>query len=94
MYVSMNPQVQAALGDALQPGQPSNDSGIPGKAPDHVDFEYTITGPKGAGKVHVVADREGDGWNFTTHTVTIESTGEVINVPIQAGFPPMQPPME
>jgi hypothetical protein len=92
MAVSMNPEVQAALGDSLQPGQPPQADVMPGPGTNQVDFQYTLTGPKGTGKVHVVADRTADGWNYTTHTVTIDGTGEVINVPISSGLIPTIPP--
>jgi hypothetical protein len=89
MAVSTNPDVMNALGGNVSVSrQPPQDMVMVGSGVTNVDFTYDIRGASGTATVHVVADRQGDKWNYTTHTVTIEGTGQVINVPVPEGLIP------
>jgi hypothetical protein len=92
--VSTNEQVRTALGEPIeQVVAPPNEGIMPGKDVNRVDFTYQISGPNGSAKVHVVADRQNVGWDYTTHTVTIDGTNEVIDVPVTSGvFPGIPAP--
>lgn len=50
----------------------------------NADLQYTVSGPKGAGIVYVVATKAAGKWTFGTFVVEVESTGERINLlPLQ-----------
>jgi cytochrome oxidase complex assembly protein 1 len=80
--VTENAQVQAALGEPIQPGtfvtgnvNVSNNGG-------HADIHYSVSGPKGDGSVHVVADKQNGAWVFSTNRVVLNPTQEEIDVPV------------
>ena len=74
-----NPQVQAALGEPIEAGyfvtgniSVNNDRG-------HADLSIPISGPKGTGTIHAVADKIGGEWKYKTLDVTPEG-GERIDL--------------
>jgi len=85
--VSSSDAVKNALGEPIQPGMQiqgrlnlSNNDG-------NADITYSISGPKGAGTVHVVADKREEVWTYTMNKVHINATNEDIDVPVDAGAP-------
>jgi len=75
---STNEQVLDALGapieqDGLFKGNINlqNDGG-------HADIEVPIKGSKGSAILHVVGIKENGAWDYSTITVTLDGTGEVI----------------
>jgi hypothetical protein len=47
---------------------------------------FSVTGPKGGGKVVYQGTKEGGEWRTVQHLVTIDGTGEVIEL-VKAGAP-------
>jgi len=67
-----DPRVIQALGSPVEPGW-----WIKGNVNVHdhtgeADIEFPVSGPKGHGRVHAVAERESGGWHYTELTVTPE----------------------
>ena len=63
-YFRSNPTVVSDLGtpidDGLLPGGSINTSGASG----HADLTFSLSGPKGEGSAHVIADRSAAGWSI------------------------------
>jgi hypothetical protein len=86
--VASNDAVKNALGEPIEPGLQfqgnvnlTNDDG-------HADITYNISGPKGAGTVHVIADKHDGKWTYQTNKVHINATNEDIDVPIDTTASP------
>jgi hypothetical protein len=86
--VSKNEAVKTALGEPISPGlqfqgdvKLNNDDGT-------ADITYNISGPKGAGTVHVVATKSDGVWTYQTNKVHINATNEDIDVPVDSSAKP------
>ena len=80
--VRADKSIQDALGEPIQPAmlvtgqiQVANNSG-------HADLAYQISGPKGEGFVHAVADKVGGQWIYKSNRVFIKASGQEIEVPV------------
>jgi hypothetical protein len=75
-----NPEVIAAIGRPVDAGWlvggSINVSGPAGEA----NFAIPVTGPKGAGKVYVVASKRLGNWEFSTLTFEAESTSKRVDL--------------
>ena len=78
--VQASPQAQAALGtpieDALFFSGSVNVSGADGNA----SFNMPVSGPHGSGSVQVAAVRSNDIWELTLLLLTVEDSGEQIDL--------------
>jgi hypothetical protein len=80
--VSNSVEVRAALGEPIHPSNmvTGNINFVNDKG--HADISYNVRGPKGDASVSVVADKAAGQWVFKTNRVTIQSTGQTIDVPV------------
>ena len=78
--VQASPTAREKLGQPIEPGYflsgRINVNGPNG----HADISYPVTGPKGSGTVHAVADKAAGTWTFTTMKLQIDTTGEQIDL--------------
>jgi hypothetical protein len=70
----------AALGSPVEGGRfvsgnitVNNDTG-------HAELVIPVSGPKGAGKLDVVADKSGERWVLEQALLTVDGTGETIDL--------------
>ena len=85
--VASNDAVKNALGEPIQPGLQLQGNMNVSNGGGNADITYNISGPKGAGTVHVVADRRDGVWTYQTNKVHINATNEDIDVPVEANAP-------
>ena len=82
-----SPEVKMALGTPITDSYfvtgSVNMTDDAGKA----DLDTTIKGPKGTGALHYKATRSGSVWQVIEHTVTIPTTGKIINLKGGAAIP-------
>jgi len=78
--VQANPEVQEALGSPIEGGMPRSASFHMDGTSGDAEAEIPIAGPKGSGTLHAAAKKTGTKWEFTTLEVTIEATGETIDL--------------
>jgi hypothetical protein len=75
-----DPQVTAALGTPLTAGYfvsgNVNESGVSG----HAELAIPVTGPRGAGTIYVVGDKQAGHWTYSTLAVEVEATGKRIEL--------------
>ncbi|HLW63871.1 MAG TPA: cytochrome c oxidase assembly factor Coa1 family protein [Gemmataceae bacterium] len=79
-----DPAVQAALGNPVEAGwmmngsvNQTNNNGV--KSGD-ADLTVPLTGPKGSGNVHVVGKVVNNNWEYSKLEVTIDGTGQKIDL--------------
>jgi len=78
-----SPTVRRALGSPLKAGfLTTGRISLSGKGGDAA-FAIPISGPKGRGTLHVVAERSGDTWTFKTLTVELHPSGRKIDLLIE-----------
>lgn len=75
-----SPEVQEALGSPIEGGIPRSASFHMDGTSGDAEAEIPIAGPKGTGTLYAVAEKIGTKWKFTTLEVTIEATGETVNL--------------
>jgi hypothetical protein len=92
--VRANRQVVEALGEPIESGfgfqgnlSVNNDGGV-------ADMEFSVEGPKGDGTVAVRGDRADGRWTIEELVVTIEATGERIEIVPAGGAASPAPPAE
>lgn len=78
--VQASPEVKEALGSPIEGGMPRSASFHMDDTSGDAEAEIPIAGPKGSGTLYAVAERTGTKWKFTTLEVTIEATGETIDL--------------
>ena len=76
--VNANPEVEAALGTPVTPGLGLSGSVKENDSSGSADFTVPITGSKGEGSMHVVAQRSNGQWSYNVIDVTVG--GKRINV--------------
>ena len=85
-----SPEVQAELGTPIEPGfMPTgnvNTNTSNGTGSGTADLSVPLKGPKGSGKVHYAATKNGDAWEVSDFTVTIDGSGRTID--LQSPEPP------
>jgi hypothetical protein len=75
------PQVQAALGTPIEPGFMMSGSVDVGTSGGTADFNFPVSGPKGAGTVTAKATKPAGGdWIYSILQVKIDASGEVIDL--------------
>jgi hypothetical protein len=77
--VQKSVEVREALGspirfDGLQ------DEGYDPEDSNKLNLNFEIQGAQSDGQLRVIADKTEDGWSYTTFTVTVEETGEIIDL--------------
>ena len=72
-------RVVAALGEPINPGFWVTGNVDVNNQKGTADFTFPVSGPKGSGKVHVVAATDGQKWEYSELVVT-PSSGPPINV--------------
>jgi hypothetical protein len=82
--VSSNDAVKDALGEPIAKGLGFQGNVSLNNNDGQADITYNITGSKGAGTVHVVAEKHDGVWTYQTNKVHINSTNEDIEVPVEA----------
>ena len=78
--VQASPEVVEALGSPIEGGMPRSASFHMDDTSGDAEAEIPVAGPKGRGTLHAAAEKIGTKWKFTTLEVTIEATGETINL--------------
>lgn len=81
--VQKSSEVKEALGTPLKFDGLQEENYDP-KDNDRLDLDFTIQGAQYDGQLRVIADKTGDGWQYSTFTVTVAETGEVIDLKEQA----------
>lgn len=81
-----NPQAQQLLGEPIGVGIILGNIHINGSA-GHADLAIPISGPKGKGVIHAVANERAEIWRFTVLRISIEGQGEPIDL-LSAQPPP------
>ena len=76
--VNVNPEVEAALGTPVTPGLGLSGSVKENDSSGSADFTVPITGSKGEGSMHVVAQRSNGQWSYNVIDVTVG--GKTIDV--------------
>jgi hypothetical protein len=69
--VTANEKVQAALGQPIEPSTIVTGNINVSTNGSHADVYYSISGPKGDGSVHAVADKRNGVWVFSTNRVVL-----------------------
>ena len=85
--VASNDAVKNALGEPVQPGLQFQGNINVSNGGGNADLTYNISGPKGAGTVHVVADKRDGVWTYQTNKVHVNATNQDIDVPVEANAP-------
>jgi hypothetical protein len=81
-----NPQVQQLLGEPIGVGIILGNIHINGSA-GHADLAIPISGPKGKGAIHAVANKRGEAWRYVFLQVNVKGQSEVIDL-LSAQPPP------
>lgn len=68
--VEKDPRVVQALGSPIETGWWISGNVHVSEGTGNADFDFPVKGPKGRGKVHVVATRESGNWIYSELTVT------------------------
>lgn len=86
-FVDVIQEIQKSeeVGEAL--GKPIRFDGLkdqnaydPEASKTHLDLDFEIQGPKSDGILRVIADKTDDGWQYSTFTITVLETNQVINL--------------
>ena len=85
--VSSNQAVKDALGEPIAVGLGFEGNFRSDNNQGGTDLTYSISGPKGAGTVHVIASKRDGSWTYQTNRVHINSTNEDIDVPVEVNAP-------
>lgn len=77
--VQKSPEVREALGtpirfDGLQ------EEGYDPEDSTKLDLDFEIQGAQSDGQLRVIANKTENGWDYSTFTITVEETGEVIDL--------------
>jgi hypothetical protein len=78
--VQASPEIKEALGSPIEGGMPRSASFHMDDTSGDAEAEIPVAGPKGRGTLYAVAEKVGTEWKFTTLEVTIEATGETIDL--------------
>ena len=70
-----SPTVVSEIGEPFEPGWIFTGSISSGSNGGNANFYYSVTGPNGSGKVHIVAYKSGNAWTLTTLTVDPDKAG-------------------
>ncbi len=79
-HARARPEVTEALGSPIEAGIPRSASFHMDDSSGDVEAEIPIAGPKGSGTLHAAAKKTGTKWEFIALEVTIEASGETINL--------------
>jgi Cytochrome oxidase complex assembly protein 1 len=80
--VSGDAQVRAELGEPITPGTFVTGNINVSTNGGHADVFYSISGPKGDGSVHAVADKRNGSWVFSSNHVVLNPTNQEIDVAV------------
>ena len=75
-----SPTVIEAMGTPIEAGMFLSGNINVQNASGNADINIPISGPKGKAVIHAVATKEGGVWSFTTLNVTIQASGERIDL--------------
>ena len=77
--VQKSTEVKEALGTPIRFDGLQEESYDPEDS-EHLDLDFEIQGGKYNGQLRVIADKTDDGWQYSTFTITVEETGEIIDL--------------
>ena len=75
-----NPAVIAALGDPVREGWLLSGGITADGSSETADFGVPISGPRGKGRIDVIARKSAGQWIYSKLTVEVEKTGETIDL--------------
>ncbi len=78
--VQKSPELEDALGKPIKMDDLENSDYEPEENQKHFELSFELEGSKADGLLEVIADKEGDSWKYSKFIVTIEDTGEVIDL--------------
>lgn len=78
--VQKSPELEEALGKPIKMDDLENSDYEPEESQDHFELSFELEGSKADGLLEVIADKEGDSWKYSKFIVTVEDTGEVIDL--------------
>ena len=78
--VQKSPEINEALGKPIRFDGMEESDYDPEENRNHLELEFDIQGTKSNGVLKVIADKTPEGWTYETFTVTVEETGEIINI--------------
>lgn len=84
-----SPEVQEKLGTPITPATFASGAVSVTNNTGTAALVFSVTGPKGGGKVIYQATKQDGEWKPTQHIVTIDGSGEVID--LQKAAPPKEP---
>lgn len=82
--VQQSPEVRESLGMPIEFNGLKNGEYDPEKDKNNIDLDFEIQGKKSDGTLRVVGEKTDDGWQYSTFTVTVKETGEIIDLKDQA----------
>jgi len=81
--VQKSPEVREALGTPIRFEGLEEESYDPEDS-SRLDLDFEIQGAKSDGQLRVMAHKTANGWDYSTFTITVEETGEIIDLKDQA----------